>query len=114
MPPVCTYPSVMSHKRCSVADRQPDLLEFLQIAIAGLGHRTAQTTDKIQRAERVIGRTVEDLVQGQPLAGRDLQQGTARKRRVGSGGRPEPALALRLDGLGERGAKYHRVGAAGD
>ena len=47
----------------SGADRQPDLLEFLQIGVPGLGHRPTQTTDEVQRTERIVGRTREDPVE---------------------------------------------------
>ncbi|MDT5047295.1 MAG: hypothetical protein QOG75_3163, partial [Mycobacterium sp.] len=84
------------------------------VAVAGLGHRAAQPADEVQRAERVVGRAVEDLLQRRPLADGDLQQRTPRQRWVGGGGRPEPSVTQRLGRLGERGAQHHCVGAAGD
>ena len=83
----------------SASDGQADLLEFLEVAVAGLGHRPAQPADQVQRAERVVGRAVEHLLQRRPLADRDLQQRAARQRRVRGGRRPEPAVAQRLGGL---------------
>ena len=56
-----------------VSDGQADLLELLEVAVAGLGHRPAQAADEVQRAERVVRRSGEYLLQRRPLAYRDLE-----------------------------------------
>src|SRR6185312_3793001 len=93
---------------------EPDLLELLEVAIPGLGHRAAQTTDQVDRPEGVIGRAVEHVVERRTLAQRDLQQGAARKRRMRGGSRPEPAVTRRFGGGRQRGAQQDGVGAARD
>ncbi len=47
----------------SGADGQSDLLEFLEVAVAGLCHRATQATDQVQCPEWVVGRAGEHLPQ---------------------------------------------------
>ena len=98
----------------SSADGQPDLLEFLEIAIARLGHPSPQAANEVQRAERVVRRAGQHLTQRRPLAERHLKQSPARQRWMRRRGGPEPAFTQRLGRNGQRGAEHHRVRTARD
>ena len=68
----------VSARADSASDGQADLLELLEVAVAGLGHRSAQTPDEVERAEGFVGRPVEHLLQRRAFADGDLQQRPAR------------------------------------
>ena len=55
------------------SDVEADLLEFLEVAITCLGHRPSQAADQVQRAERVVRRAGEHLLQRRSLTDRHLQ-----------------------------------------
>src|SRR5699024_12290290 len=59
------------------ADAEADLLEPLEVRIAGLGHRAAQAPDEVERTERVVRRAGEHRLQAGALVERDRHDGAA-------------------------------------